>query len=365
MLRTKSGLPKHCCWNTDQRGNRYVRFRKNGVTTNLTGIPWSEDFMRQYATALEGVNSKTNIGAERTRPGSFNALVVSYYRSPEFQGLKPSTQTVRRNIIERFRNEHGDKPIARLARSHIKDILGAKANTPEAANNLLKVLRLILNYAVSNDMIASNPTIGIKRYRSKNPDGIHTTTEDELVIFIARHPVGTMAHLATMLMLCLGQRKSDVIRMGWQHVRNGKITLRQEKTKTALLIPIHADLEKALAAAPRDNLTFLVTAFGKPFTAAGFGNWYRNRCDEAGLPQCSAHGLRKLAATRLAEVGCSEREIMAITGHKSVSEVSRYTRAAEQSRLADQAMAKLTGPRTKRDEKLSSASNPLDKTAPK
>jgi len=367
MLRTKSGLPKHCCWNTDQRGNRYVRFRKNGVTTNLTGIPWSEDFMRQYATALEGVNNTANIGAERTRPGSFNALVVSYYRSPEFLGLKASTQAARRWVLERFRNEHGDKPINRLTRAHIKNIIGAKANTPEAANNLLKVLRLILNHAVSIDMIASNPAIGVKRYNSKNPDGIHTFTEDELAQFIARHPVGTMPHLATMLMLCLGQRMSDAIRMGWQHVRNGAITLRQEKTGTALTIPIHPDLEQALAAAPRDNLTFIVNKFGKPYTPIGFSGWYRDRCDEAGLPQCSSHGLRKLAATRLADVGCSEREIMAITGHKSVSEVSRYTRAAEQVRLAGQAIAKLKAAppatRTERDEKLSSAPDPLDKTA--
>jgi len=127
-------------------------------------------------------------------------------------------------------------------------------------------------------------------------------------------------------------------------------------------------LEQALAAAPRDNLTFIVGKFGKPFTPIGFSNWYRDRCDEAGLPQCSAHGLRKLAATRLAEVGCSEREIMAITGHRSVSEVSRYTKAAEQSRLAERAIAKLTSAapatRTEQDEKLSSAPDPLDKTAP-
>src|SRR6516164_2959836 len=160
MLRTKRGLPKHCCWNTDQHGKRRARFRKAGFTTYLTGIPWSEDFMRQYATALEGVKVQpTNIGAERTKPGSFNALCVSYYRSPEFRGLKASTQAMRRNIIERFRNEHGDKPISRLGRAHIKEIIGAKAETPEAANNLLKVLRVLLDYAISIEMIASNPAI--------------------------------------------------------------------------------------------------------------------------------------------------------------------------------------------------------------
>jgi integrase len=367
MLRTKSGLPKHCCWNTDQRGNRYVRFRKGGFTTYLTGIPWSEDLMRQYATALEGVNSKAtgDVGVERTKSGSFNALVVSYYRSPEFRGLKASTQTVRRNIIERFRNEHGDKPISRLGRVHIKEIIGAKATTPEAANNLLKVLRLILNYAVSIDMLQSNPAIGIKRCRSTNADGIQTWTEDEVPKFIDRHPVGTMAHLAMMLMLCTGQRRSDAVRMGWQHIRNGKIALRQEKTNTPLIIPIHPDLEQALAAVPRTNLTFLVTMHGKPFISAGFGNWFRERCDEAGLTQCSSHGLRKLAATRLAEAGCSEREIMAVTGHKSVSEVSRYTKAADQSRLAEQAAKRLAATRTNREKKLSSAPNLLDKTASK
>jgi integrase len=347
MLKAKSGLPKYCSYNEDQRENRYVRFRKGGFSTNLTGIPWSEDFMRQYATALERLNSQAtgNIGAERTKPGSFNALVVSYYRSPDFLGLKPSTQAFRRYILERLRKEHGEKRIAHLERRHIKDIMGERADTPDAANNLLKVLRLLLNYAISIDMLQNNPAIGIKRYRSRNPDGIHSWIEDEATQYITRHPVNTMEHLALQLMLCTGQRRSDVIRMGWQHIRidNGqrKIAVRQEKTNTQLLIPIHADLEQALAATPRDRLTFLVTAYGKPFTAGEFSGWFRDRCDEAGLPQCSAHGLRKLAAVRLNHAGCSDREIMAITGHKSVSEVSRYTRGSDQSHLAEQAMAKL------------------------
>src|SRR5512132_1629339 len=120
MLRTKTGLPKHCSWNLDREdGKRRVRFRWHGFSTYLTGTPWSEDFMRQYAAALDGVKAQaTNVGAKRTIPGSFDALCVSYYRSPEFRGLKASTQAVRRNVIERFRNEHGTKPIARLGRAH-------------------------------------------------------------------------------------------------------------------------------------------------------------------------------------------------------------------------------------------------------
>src|SRR5215472_6022014 len=107
MLRTKSGLPRHCSWDEDRHGARRVRFRKGGFSTYLTGIPWSEDFMRQYAVALEGAQPQpSTIGASRTLPGSVNALCVSYYRT-DFRALKPSTQAVRRNVIERFRNDHG------------------------------------------------------------------------------------------------------------------------------------------------------------------------------------------------------------------------------------------------------------------
>lgn len=141
MLKTRSGLPKHCGWNADRHGKRRVRFRKGRFSMYLTGTPWSEEFMRQYAAALDGVKTQaSNVGAGRTIPGSFDALAVSYYRSPEFRGLKASTQKVRRYIIEAFRKEHGTKPIARLGRAHVKDIIGAKAETPQAANNLLKVL---------------------------------------------------------------------------------------------------------------------------------------------------------------------------------------------------------------------------------
>src|SRR5689334_20008439 len=138
MLRTKSALPKHCSWNYDRHGRRRVRFRKSGFSAYLTGTPWSEDFMRQYAAALDGVKAQAgNIGAARTKPGSFDALCVSYFRSPDFRGLRPSTQSARRNILEPFRLAHGDKPLKGLHRQHITAVIGTKADKPEAANHLL------------------------------------------------------------------------------------------------------------------------------------------------------------------------------------------------------------------------------------
>jgi integrase len=87
--------------------------------------------------------------------------------------------------------------------------------------------------------------------------------------------------------------------------------------------------------------TFLVTSFGKSYTSNGFGNWFREICDEAGCFDISAHGGRKATARRLAEIGCSTNQIAAITGHASIGEVDRYTKAANRKRMAREAMAKL------------------------
>jgi integrase len=366
MRRNKSGLPKYCSFNADHHGRVRIRFRKNGLSVYLTGTPWSEDFMRQYAEALDGVKAQqTEIGAKRTKPGSFDALCVSYYRSHDFLNLKDITKADRRGIIENFRKLHGDKPVAKLQRAHVKDIVAAKANifdgranTPTAANSLLKVLRLLLNYAVSIDMIAANPAIGVKPYRVRS-EGFHAWSEDEIAKFEARHPVGTKARLALGLLLYTAQRRSDVVAMGWQHVVGDAIKVKQAKTGTQLAIPIHPELRLILAATERSGLMFLMSERGARFSAHGFGNWFKEQCRVAGVPHCSAHGLRKSAATRLANAGCTSDQIKAITGHKSLAEVAHYTRTADQQRLARQALELQLGAEGERG--LSNLSARLDK----
>jgi integrase len=134
------------------------------------------------------------------------------------------------------------------------------------------------------------------------------------------------------------------VQMGRQHVRGGVLFLRQQqKTGTPLEIPVHPELQAVLDATPSNHLTFLTTSLGKPFSAAGFTNWFRECCNEAGLPKgTSAHGLRKAACRRLAEAGCSANVIAAISGHKSLNEVQRYTAAADQLRMARMGMEAMT-----------------------
>jgi len=145
------------------------------------------------------------------------------------------------------------------------------------------------------------------------------------------------------LLLYTGQRRGDVVRMGPQHIRKGVLSVTQQKTGTELAIPVHPRLAGIIAATECGHPAFLVTAAGAPFSVDGFGHLFREWCDAAGLPQCSAHGLRKAACRRLAEIGCSAPEIAAISGHKSLREVQRYIEEADQARLAQAAMRRMTG----------------------
>jgi integrase len=239
--------------------------------------------------------------------------------------------------LEHFRDEHGDKRIAVLQRQHIAALLKSKKRF--AARHWLMAIRGLMKYAVEIGLRHDNPAIGVK-LPSLKTEGYHAWTEPEIERFLAHQKAGTRARLALMLLLYTGQRRSDVVRMGRQHVRDGVLHVRQQKTGVELAIPLHPTLAAAIAETPAEHLTLLTTHTGKPFSAAGFGNWFRDRCNEADLPHCSAHGLRKAAARRLAEAGCTMHEIAAITGHASLSEVQRYTKAADQARLARAAMDK-------------------------
>ena len=278
------------------------------------------------------------IGGSRVRPGTIRALAISYYNSLGFRSLKLSSQAIYRRIIDRFCREHGDKRAATLQREHIVKLMAARK--PGSANGLQKVLRMMMQHAIETGLRADDPTCDIRAIIVKT-DGHHTWTESEIEQFEERHAIGSRARLAFALLLYTGQRRSDVVRMGRQHIRDGFLHFRQLKTGAELSIPVHADLEAIIAESAAGQMTFLTTEFGKPFTAAGFGNWFREQCDMGNLRHCSAHGLRKAAARRLAEAGCTEHEIAAITGHASLREIARYTKAVDQKKLATAAMEKV------------------------
>ena len=258
---------------------------------------------------------------------------------PRSRNLARASQRHYRGIIERFRCEHGDKRIATLERRNVIAMLDAKARTPAGARDFLGCLRVLIRYAIDIGLRDSDPTLGVKTTKQKG-DGFRTWLEQDIATFQSHYPVGTKPRLALELLLHTAQRRADVIRLGPQHVRDGVISVRQQKTGKTLVIPVSPALVAALEATPSKHLTFLVTEDGKPFEAMAFTKWFRRCCDAAGLSGYSAHGLRKAACRRRAEAGCSANEIAAISGHASLREVERYTRAADQARMARNAMAR-------------------------
>ena len=296
-------------------------------------MPGSAEFMAAYQAAL--ATPHIEIGAAtRSKPGSVSTAIAAYYGSPDFAVLAPGTKAMRRAILERFRNEHGDKPIALLPQKFIGLIL-AKMK-PHAARNWLKALRALSQFAVFLEMRADDPTQGIKLKAIKS-DGHHTWSEGEIAQYEAHHAIGTKARLA--LALYTAQRRGDVIRMGRQHLRDGVLSVRQEKTGTSLSIPVHSELQAILDATPSKHLTLLTIKTGKAYSGNDFSEQFRVWCDAAGLPKvCTFHGLRKAACRRLAEAGCTTHEIAAISGHLTLKEIERYTKAADQLRLAQSAM---------------------------
>ena len=208
---------------------------------------------------------------------------------------------------------------------------------PAASRNWLKALRALLDFAVAEEFRPDNPAVGIKfrKYKAKSH---HAWTAEEIAQFEAHWAIGTKPRLALALLLHTAQRRGDVVLMGPQHIRSGSIYVKQQKTGAELQIPISAELRVILENAPVQALSFLRTERGTPYKPGEFSEWFRRQCDAAGLPKrCVPHGLRHAAATRLAEAGASPHQIAAITGHKSLTEVSRYTKTADQIRMAKEA----------------------------
>ncbi len=232
-------------------------------------------------------------------------------------------------------------PITRMTPKHVAVLRDRKADLPEAANGRVKAIRQVFRWAKLNGIAKCNPAMEVSYLRSGS-GGHHSWTPEEVSQFMRRHPLGTKAHLALCLLLWTGVRRSDLVRLGRQHVRDGKLvfTVAKNRRRRPMIveIPILAQLKAVLDASPTGDLTFMITKFGRPFTLAGFGGWFRRRCDEAGLNHCSAHGLRKAGAATAAENGATTQQLMAIFAWATSKEAERYTRAAERAKMAGDGM---------------------------
>ena len=337
----------------DRHGNVRVYFRRAGSPKiRLREALGTDAFLDEYRRALTG---ETAVKAPKSRVapaknGSLRWLMERYFGSPEFKRLKKGN--VRRNILEaicteRFSDEkrepcHADKPIAAMEPHHVRRVRDVKATEyPEAANGRVKALRALFSWAVEAGYAKSNPAREVPLLPG-DPDGIYTWTIEDVRQFEARHPVGTKARLALDILLLTGVRRSDAVRLGPQLERDGWLVFTETKgagdKPKHREIPILARLRRTIDATPSGHLAYIITQDEKPYKVGSFGNWFKRKCREAGLPQCSAHGLRKAGATIAAENGATEHQLMAIFGWESPKQAALYTRKADRRRLAGDAM---------------------------
>lgn len=365
----KIRLP-HLLHDKDRHGNPRVYFRLPGrPLVRLHAPPGSDAFLEEYRRARQG-DVAPKVQPRKPAPaGSLRSLIEGYYASANFKTLAASTQRARRGILDdiclskaKSGAERGALPFDRLEARHVREIRDEKLELPEAANGRVKALRQVFDWAVDSDLAMVSPARLVKLLRGDG-EGFHTWTVEEVAAYEAVHRIGTKARLALALLLYTGVRRSDVVKLGRQMERDNVLHFSETKgansralsrkgagqAKTRVL-PILPAVREAIDAAPSANMTYLVTEWGRPFTANGFGNRFRKWCDEAGLKHCSAHGLRKAGATIAAENGATPHQLGAIFGWTTLRQAEGYTRRANQERMASEAMPLLMPRQRERNE---------------
>jgi len=294
------------------------------------------EFEIEYQAALAG-QPRPKSG---TKAGSLAWLIERYRETPAWLQLSLATRRQRENILKQVIATAGDKPFRAITEASIAQGRDRRGNTPFQARHFLDTMRGLFGWAEEAQQVNINPAAKVHYPVLKSGDGFPPWTEDDVAVYEAQWPLGTRQRVWLAMLLYTGLRRGDAVRLGRQHVRDGVATLRTEKTGTEVHLPLLRPLIEALKAGPTGDLAFICGANGKPFTKESFGNAFADACRAAGIRK-SAHGLRKIGATRAANNGATVAQLNAIFGWTGSKMAAHYTRAADRRRLAGEAMAKL------------------------
>lgn len=333
----------------DRHNKERFRFRKGELSFYISP-PGTPAYKAEYAKAMEGFAPQKRANV---RPRSVEDLVQRFYRSPRFNRGGEKWQATVRAVIEPFREEFANDRVDDFDFEHIEVILGRavkqevddkgrKRGGTFAATRLYEQLKRLFAYAVRLRWIAANPVSEAELPAVHVVKGFHVWTLDELIRFDERHPFGTKARLAKEIAFWTGLRRGDVAGLTAEECAGGRIDTTASKTKKSVNVKIAGALKRAMDALPlAGEGPLLRTEHGKPFSTVGLGNWFRDRCNEAGLPNCSLHGLRKSFTTLAAEAGASQQELKAYGQWAQDAEVATYTKKANQKVMADSAVSKV------------------------
>jgi integrase len=327
----------------------YVRVGK-GKRIRLHAVFGSTDFEAEYQAAING----------RARPpkqdtaGTLAWLVARYRESSAWTMLSLSTRGLRERTLKRILATAGTIPLSRITGDEVAKGCERRAATPAQAKHFFDAMRGLFKWAKKAKLVRSDPTESVARPGLPKSDGFVPWTEDHVAAYEARWPIGTRQRVWLDVLLYTGLRRGDAVRLGRQHIRNGVAKITTEKTGTVVVLPIIKALADTISAGPCGDLTFIAGETGRPLSKGSFTNAFRRACRRAGVPG-SAHGVRKIAATRAANAGATVAQLEAIFGWSGGRMASLYTRSADRERLARSAIHLLA------NEKPTSIPAPNDK----
>ena len=312
----------------------YVRIDK-GKWIRIKAELGTPDFDAEYQAAISG-RPKMPKGAGA---GSLAWLFAQYRDSQVWRDLSLETRKQREAIMRQMIKTAGDQPFIKVTQATIIAGRDRRGTTPAQARHFLETMRGLFKWAVKAKHVTADPTIGVEDPARPKNSGIPVWTEEQVAAYERRWPIGTRQRVWLDLLLYTGLRRGDAVRLGRQHVRNGVATIKTEESgfELEVTLPILSVLAETLRAGPCGELTFIVGANGKPLDKRSFGNQFRKACRAAGVKR-SAHGLRKIAATRAANAGATVAQLEAIFGWTGGRMASHYTRSADRRRLAMEGM---------------------------
>jgi integrase len=319
------------------RGQDYYYFRRHGMRTPLPGKPGEARFHERYAELLE--NSK--VVRVKAPAGSLKALIETYKASPEFKQLAATTQVGYSLMLDRM------EPVARfqvrdIRRKHLRALRDQWSHKARTANELIKVAKLLFARAVADEDIETNPASDIEAL--KTGKSYKRWSVAQMKTFEDAYLAGAVpqwAMTAYMLARYTSHSRAEVLQMNRTQYDGQILDFSRGKTDAELLIPVHRHLKTYLDSLPKETFLYVTTPDGRPWDKRNFSKAWRALLDGLGLKGLHLHGLRHTAAQELAESGASDREIMAVTGHKSAASVQVYTQRAEQRKRAANAIKKM------------------------
>jgi integrase len=303
-------------------------WKRPGPKVRIYGEYGSKEFATAYQAALWGEKEpEKHTGAK----DSFGAMIQAYRHSNAWSRLAEATRRQRGNMLDRLTKKAGHLPASEIDRAMI--VATRDELKPGAGKCLIDTLRGLFKWAQESGYVDDDPTKGVKVQEAKT-DGFHTWTDADIAAYELKWRVGSRERLWFAILIYTGLRRGDAISLGRQNIRDGVLEVTAGKTGTQIVIPLHPELKAILESSPLGRDTFIGLGWD------AFGKAFRKACDEAGV-KGSAHGLRKAAATKLAEAGASVMELNSIFGWSGSKMALRYTERSDRAKLAKEGFEKL------------------------